>query len=168
MGILDKIFTNRRKKENPYHELRNQALLAKPSEIGIEINNENQAYGAVIDMQMGRYIATLVCFMDGTTSLYFENGGGIIGIGQRCDEVAEESRSFLQNSPQVLGSMELTNNTAMPSKNHHSIYMLTSKGIYKSQLDPERIDSANEEMQLLFSMYQQLLSTVRESTEKIK
>lgn len=60
-----------------YLEMRSLAL--KTAVSSLKLDHAPQVYGAVMDLAMGERTATLVCFASGDASLYFSNGGGMIG-----------------------------------------------------------------------------------------
>ena len=74
-----------------YDGLRQQILRLTPDQLG------ESAYAPILALLMetgySEAVATLVGVVDGTTSLYFSNGGGVIGAGApqglRCAVAAE-------------------------------------------------------------------------------
>ncbi|WP_457098144.1 hypothetical protein [Lysobacter sp. P5_B9] len=84
-------------------------------------------------MDAGFY--TLVVLADGTTSLYFSNGGGIIGAGEKPD-VREASRQFIGWGNRLVGSAESARSTQAPAKGSTKFFFLTFDGI-RSYTAPE-------------------------------
>lgn len=90
-----------KEKEKLYLSLRQQVLDCTPDIFQKPIPT---VYAALIDMDTGRRAtASLACIIDGTTSLYYSNGGGMIGIGHRHEAVKNAAISFLRSAEQVLG-----------------------------------------------------------------
>lgn len=152
-------------KTNPYLGLRKLAFQIKPEKIKVSLDNNNQVYAAIVDMQLGEHLATLVCIIDGTTSLYFDTGGAILGLGQKHKEVADESYMFLTKSAQILHSLELHDDFSLPPHNLHNVFLLTKSGIYKTQIDPVRYNSYDNSIKSLFMLYQRVLFSIRDSNE---
>ena len=85
-----------------YKGLRSQALNTKPADIGVTLDNNEQVYAAVADIPTKNGISTLVCVIGGTVSLYYSNGGGLIGLGQKYEEVRSAGNSFLISAGQMI------------------------------------------------------------------
>lgn len=98
-----KLFKKKKQnKDNSYLGLRQLALDTKPDDIGVTLDNNEQVYAAVVDLKLSNRIVTLVCFFDGTVSLYYQNGSGMLGMGQKYEEVKEAGMSFLFSAGQKL------------------------------------------------------------------
>jgi hypothetical protein len=151
--------------KNMYVPMRNMAFGIKPEQLGINLENDEQVYGSIIDMEAGDgKVATMICFRDGSASLYFSNGGGIIGAGQQ-DNVRQAVASYLTNIHQVLSIMELTDNyNIIPKEKHHIFYLLTRGGIYSLDISLKDINKSKE-TNLLFSLSQMVLNEIRKASE---
>jgi hypothetical protein len=83
------------KKRNVYAGLRQQILDLTPATMHLAPSVEHpHVYGGLMEMGMGGDIATLAVVADGTTSLYWSTGGGIIGAGFH-EVVKGPSKAFL-------------------------------------------------------------------------
>jgi hypothetical protein len=63
-----------------YAGLRNGLLTAKAETTGLK-PAANEVWGVMMEIGYSKAVASLVAVADGTVSLYFSNGGGIIGLG---------------------------------------------------------------------------------------
>lgn len=116
--------------------LRSMVLGLTPSEIGLSPENTSgKVWGVVTETGMERGFYTLVVLADGTTSLYFSNGGGIIGAGER-ESVREASRELLATSNRFVGTAAPTSDTAPPGKGTTKFFLLTFDGL-RSYTAPE-------------------------------
>lgn len=80
-------------------ELRAMALSVKPGDIGLTRKSFGQeAWGIVMETEMDGGYYTLVVLGDGTTSLYFSKGGGIIGAGEH-ETVRRAGARFMARVP---------------------------------------------------------------------
>ena len=175
------MFKFKKKKENPveknggekpspeemYHDLRNMALGVEASQLSVEPGNECPVYGAVIDLCLGDNTATMISMLDGTVSLYYGTGGGIIGVGERYEEVREQGFSLLANAVQLLGYFDVTDNYSLPEEDGacHAFF-LTDDGVYKAAFHMDR-DDEGDEYDFLNGFIQNLLTSIRVSTEGI-
>jgi len=65
-----------------YTQLRNRILSLTPAEIGIKCTAQlPNVWGILMEMGLPNGVAALVCLAEGTTSLYYGSGGGILGCG---------------------------------------------------------------------------------------
>lgn len=74
-------FRRRKRTANPVLELRRRLLAARAAELGLVAGAPTEAWGVLMETAYPDAVVTLVALADGTTSLYFSNGGGIIGAG---------------------------------------------------------------------------------------
>ena len=74
------------KGQSPVMELRARALQMNASDIGLGKDRYPGGVWAVVmdSSQAGGGAYTLMVLGDGTTSIYFDNGGGIIGAGEHA------------------------------------------------------------------------------------
>jgi hypothetical protein len=118
----------KKKNENPLLELRKNMLSGD-----IQVNETigiNQVIAVIIDIgsKMGGYC--LVAVSDGSCSLYFENGGGIIGAGQHKN-VQYVSRILLTEANDLMDNPVLQFKTDIPKDKNFIIHILTKNGKYE-------------------------------------
>lgn len=147
--------------KNPYAGLRTLAFQIKPEKIKADLDGVH-VYAAIVDMQMGDHTATLVCIIDGTTSLYLDNGGIMLGLGQK-QPVADESRMFLSKSSLVLDILKPSDDFSLPPEYLHNVFLFTKSGIYKTQIEPGRYHTYDNKTKSLFMLYQRVLLAIRGS-----
>ena len=76
MGFFD--FLNKRKVADVFLDLRNQVISLDPSKIGLKPDESNPIFGILMETGYKDAVVSLSAIGDGTVSLYFSNGGGII------------------------------------------------------------------------------------------
>ncbi|MCC8069372.1 MAG: hypothetical protein LIO71_06460 [Ruminococcus sp.] len=146
-----------------YLSSRIRGLTIPPVAVGVKLNADNQVYGAVIDMPMGRdLLTTLVVLMNGTANLYFNTGGGVLGLGQKHQTVSSAVRSFLVSAGQALPSCTHTREYDLPTHKTNYVYLLTRRGVYKMELEPSTmLTETDKSKRFIFSMYQKILTELR-------
>src|SRR5689334_18418012 len=76
-------------------QLRDHALRATAEELDLAPTEARpRVWGALMELGYPTGIATLMALAEGTTSLYFSNGGGVIGAGEH-GAVREAAEAFL-------------------------------------------------------------------------
>lgn len=125
-GLFD-----RRKDDTPgyniadtYRDLRSQVLRIDPAKMGLQRTGSNQAEGVLMEIGYPGVIVTLVTLADGTVSLYFSTGGGIIGAGQH-EGPQKASESFLAFAQGFLGHAAPTRDFPLPKEGNIRFYFLT-------------------------------------------
>jgi len=75
--------------------LRAKLLRAKPADFGLAATPElPRVWGAMMEMRIGAADVSLVVVAEGSTSLYFSTGGGVIGGGEH-ESVRAANRKLL-------------------------------------------------------------------------
>src|SRR5512140_657648 len=65
-----------------FHDLRMNALTRGPAEFGISRDRyPEDVWGILVEIGLEEGSLSLVVLADGSTSLYFSSGGGVIGAG---------------------------------------------------------------------------------------
>jgi hypothetical protein len=95
-----RFFGRKRDRERPppaevYAGLRQQALRLTPDQLGDGSLAGVPILALLMETGYPQAVATLVAVVDGTSSLYFSNGGGFIDAGTQA-AVAEASRRWLE------------------------------------------------------------------------
>ena len=102
---------------------------------------------------------TLVSFVDGTTSLYFANGGGMIGGGGH-HTVAQATRRFVANAERYLPQMKQTTKYPTPSQGRFRFYVLTTKGIFTAETDEASLVHDRNPLSPLFQKGNDVLTEI--------
>src|SRR5438128_2381290 len=111
-----------------YSGLRTQALATNRTDMGIPPAPDGPAWGTLMETGYDSATVTLFALSDGTTSLYFSNGGGVIG-GQAHEAVRRANEAFLNQANQSLEHLERCDKYPIPEAAHTIFYVLTDSGI---------------------------------------
>jgi hypothetical protein len=150
-----------------YSDLRNRALTSKPEELGIHLDSsENTAYGILMEFSRPTGIVmTLVSFIDGSTSMYFSNGGGMIGCGEN-ENVSSSAKRFVKQSNEILSASEKTSNFSLPKEGMIKVYLLKSDGVYAAEDKEEIIVIGTSKLSGVFFFANEVISQIRISSQK--
>jgi len=88
---------------------------------------------AVMDWSVGKASITLVCFSDGTTSIYWASGGGIIGAGTNGSVEATAAR-FRALLSQARLTQQLSTVPALPPRDYVAFHLVSPAGRLTSGL----------------------------------
>jgi hypothetical protein len=188
MGIFNK------KKENIYEGLRNTALHYNAADVGLAFvpledgkgpgytvtvegsgedvetliclfSCDNPVCAAVVDFSYADSgIATLVCMLDGTVSMYYNKGGGTIGLGHKYQDIREASLYFLSASALEIPKLRMSEDLDLPSGDACIIRLLSRNGMYRADLNTGDLDSEPPENLYLYGLAQNVLTKIRTSS----
>jgi hypothetical protein len=152
--------TSQYKTADIYRELRQQVFAMNPEKIGVTPSASNSVWGIVMETGYPEAVVTLVSLADGTVSLYFSNGGGIIGVGQH-EGPRKASKEFLTYSQQFLGQATSTKTFPLPSEGKTRFYFLTSGGIFTTESKEDDLGNNRLPLSPLFFKAQEVITQAR-------
>jgi hypothetical protein len=150
-----------------YRDLRRQVLTTSPAKIGISPGSPDEVWAVMMETGYPEAVVTLVALADGTVSLYFSNGGGIIGVGQH-EGPRKASMGLLSSSQDFLKQATLTKAFPLPSIGKTRFYFLTLQGVRTVEFKED--DLGNNKLQLspLFYKAQEVITQARIVDERMK
>jgi len=84
MGVLKNLF-GKKESVNPYPMLKARSLATTAQDLNLAPTDKMPAvFGMLMEQNMGAASVVLLAFAEGSVSLYFSNGGGIIGAGEHA------------------------------------------------------------------------------------
>ena len=128
-----------------YRDLRNRIFKLDPAKIGLSPSASNQIWGVLMETGYPDAVVTLVTIADGTVSLYFSNGGGIIGVGEH-EGPRKACYSFLSLAPNFIKYTKPTQKFPLPKEGNTRFYFLTYDGILTAENKED--DLGNERLPL--------------------
>lgn len=148
-----------------YLNLRQQALTVDPAAIGFQPSEANPLRGLLMETGYPEAVATLVVIADGTVSMYFSNGGGIIGAGQH-EEVRRAGLDLLAAAPAFLAFMEPTREYPLPVKGRVRFYLLAKDGAFTAEAGEKVLGGGRVPLSPLFFKAHEVITQVRLAEEK--
>lgn len=152
-------------KTNPYQDLRNKVFSTKPETIRINIEDENKPYAVLMEIGYPDATASLVSLIDGNASIYFSNGGGVIG-GIGHESIRNAAISFVKESANYLDRMDLVTSYGLPEAGHVKFYVLTKKGCYHIDEVEDNFDNNKSELTSLFFSGHGVITELRKVSEQ--
>jgi hypothetical protein len=147
-----------------YRGLRAQALSTAPETVGVQPGADVAAYGLIADWRMDdSWQATLVCMVDGTTSLYLSDGGGYVGVGSR-EEIASASITAVKLAADAYEHLARTDEVPDPAPNCMRFTLLTSKGKRSAQAWTDELMGGEHPLSTLAAHVQGVITLIRESS----
>jgi len=168
MGFLDRVFGHREKAyviAPAYGGLRQQVLTFDPRTVGISETVARPVYGFLMEMGFADAVATLVVIADGTVSLYFSNGGCMIGLGE--DQAVQKcAGELLAGVGHFLPHSLPTTECPLPTKGHARFVFLTFGGVRTAEAREADLGNGGLPLSPLFLKSHQVIQFIREADEK--
>lgn len=146
-----------------YTKLRSQALGATAKALG----TKEQTFGVIMETGYPEAVVTLVALSDGTASLYFSNGGGMIGLGQH-EGPAVAARSLISFADHNLKKLAPASDTPLPRTGYTKFYVLTQRGTFTAEAKEIELGKNRHVLSPLFYSAQELITEMREVEEARK
>jgi len=110
-------------------QLRALALNTTPESLRLDpVSFQTQAYGAVVDVSRNDGESmTIVCFAEGSTSVYFSSGGGLVGLGSD-PKVRSACRGLLAAVTERLKDAKPEVATELPTAGNVTVHGLFASG----------------------------------------
>jgi hypothetical protein len=109
--------------------------------------------------------ATLVSLVDGTTSLYFSTGGGMLGSGDYAP-IAEASKALVAQAENHLSQLAFTLEFPLPAVGQVRFSCLTYSGVCFAQAAEVSLQSGDHPLSPLYKLAHETMEQLRLSPEK--
>src|SRR5262245_979165 len=144
-----------------YSGLRHQALSVSRIESGIdERPSTAPAWGLLMESGYDDATMTLFALADGTTSIYFSNGGGVIG-GHGHETVRNANTQLLKQANQDLRLFELRDLFPIPANDHTLFYILTDSGVLSAGGNTDDLGYGRHALSTLFHAAHEVITQLR-------
>jgi hypothetical protein len=161
MGFL----TKKKTITDIYLDLRKRALALQPGEIGLKPDPANPVFGVLMETGYKDAAATLLAVGDGTVSLYFSNGGGIIGLGEYKGP-RKACISLLSLANQFAPLLQPATEFSLPAKGRVIFYFLTTSGVLTTNVKENDLGRNKHALSPLFHKAQEVITQARQIDEK--
>jgi hypothetical protein len=121
--------------------------------------------GALLETGYQGAVASLIMLGDGTTSLYFSSGGGVIGAGGR-KPVALATAAFLKAAEQAVSLMQSTTAFPLPLPQHTRFYLLSSEGVWTAEAKEQDLGNNRLPLSPLFHLGHTVIAAVRQHSPR--
>jgi hypothetical protein len=117
--------------QDTYLRLRQSVLNCKIGELNLPTPwPPGKPFAVLMDWPVSRGIATTVAVADGTASVYFSNGGGLIGGGQAHKAIRSAAVRALQVAAKLRSQMQITTEYPLPSAGLCYFYAVSDAGVF--------------------------------------
>jgi hypothetical protein len=157
----------RKRKPSPAEvsrELREQVFSLPARELGISpAPGHERVWSVLMETGCPEAVATLVTIADGTTSLYFSSGGGIIGAGEHAP-VREAANIFIAAADANVDAFDPATEHPLPNTNRVRFYLRTFDGLLTAEANEEDLGEGRHPLSSLFHLGHDVIAAVREAS----
>jgi hypothetical protein len=143
-----------------FTKMRDMSFNVKPSELKIKQEIPGQIYGVFMETGLENVAYSLRCFKEGTISIYFTNGGGMIGIGEH-ENARKKSLDLIEYSTKFKKKAQKTNKRDLPTSEQTIFYFLAFDGIFILKSNTNDLENENHELYTLYMKAQDVISEAR-------
>mgnify|MGYP001106350993 CR=1 FL=1 len=142
--------------------LRDQAFRASAADLEIEPTERHpRVWGAIVELGYPTGIATLLVLAEGTISLYFSNGGGVIGAGE--DPAVQRTGAILLDGFEAhLEAIPRVEATPSPRIGRVRFYARTFDGTRGTEVPEEDLRSGADTLTPLYHAAHAVITAIRE------
>jgi hypothetical protein len=145
-------------------ELRSAALRRTAADLGVSPSGSHpHVFGVAMETAYPEACATLVVFAEGSTSLYFSNGGGVIGAGDHAAVRATHSGLFAEAEAH-LKEFAPASDLGLPTPGHVRFFLWTFKGLLSADGFEDDLGNMRHALSPVFFRAQAVISAIRESS----
>ncbi len=149
-----------------YLQLRQRILSLKPVELGLAPTAAlPDVWGVIVELGYTEGSATLVSLADGTTSLHYSTGGGLLSRADYAP-LAEASKALVIAGQKFVSQMSGTTDFSLPEAGHVRFLLLTYIGIVAAVATEKSLLSGAHPLSPLFQHTQDTLSQLGKLAEK--
>ena len=146
--------------------LRAKLLRAKPADFGLAATPElPRVWGAMMEMRIGAADVSLVVVAEGSTSLYFSTGGGVIGGGEH-ESVRAANRKLLGVIEKLFPAFVAREVPVPVLIGAVSFAVFTYDGLRAARDTEERLRDKKSPLWPAYYIGQEIITALRLATEK--
>lgn len=146
-----------------YTDMRQQVLELNAEKIG-ELKDK-PVWAVLMETGYPEAAVTLVAVADGAASLYFSNGGGIIGAGEHAN-VRPASLGLVTMAEGFLPQMKKVEKFPVPKPGMTYFYVVTPKGIFTYTAKEDDLGEERDKLSKLFHQGHELIGQMRIAEQK--
>lgn len=143
-----------------YAQLRGGVLGLDASQMGSYA--DEPVWAVVMDVGFPEGSATLVTAVDGTTSLYFSTGGGMLGTGEFA-AVRLASTNLRQIAAQAIkaAALDPAPEQPLPGAEHVAFYVVTDDGVMGAEAAVEALSDPEHPLAALYAQAETVIGEMR-------
>lgn len=149
-----------------HQAMRNKLLSLDPQAVEITATPGHlHVWGVMMEFVLNGSVVTLAGLVDGTTSLYFSSGGGILGSGNHPN-VGTAAREVVSKAEAALERFAPVRKYPFPDEGFIRFYALTFNGILMADCPDKDVKDPQQGLSELYAAAQNLITQIKLVHEK--
>ena len=150
-----------------FEKLRGQIIALTPEQLKLAPTADlPHVWAAFMEMSVSDSVASLLASAEGTSSLYFGTGGGIIGAGKH-PQVRAVNHEFLVALEAALSSLPPVTEFALPGPGRIRFAVLTYEGKRGADVSEDELKAGTHPLSASFTAGHKLIAYLRAASEAI-
>jgi hypothetical protein len=146
--------------------LRKMVLNLSPRDINIVPTQEHpRVWGVLMETGYQEDSVSLVALLDGTVSLYFSEGGGIIGAGE-YERVRKRALKLVGVAENYVEDFSKTAEYSFPQQGAVKFYLLTFSGVFTADANEDDLGGSRHKLSKLFYAAHDVITEIRLMQER--
>jgi len=160
LSMVGSVFAggNEYKTAEIYDSMRNQVLNLKSDQF--DEFSKNSVLCVLMETGYPEAVATLVSVADGAASIYFSNGGGIIGAGEH-PQGKEYSLKLVESAKDYLKFAKPDKMHLLPKPGNTKFYFVTPKGVLAAEAKEDDLGNNKHKLSPLFHKAHELIYVIQ-------
>jgi len=143
--------------------LRERVFTVAPSEVGVtRAASRTNVWAVIMEFAQANAVISLVAIADGTTSLYFSVGGGVIGAGGH-PAVRLASERLIVAVDSMVDALSPVKDHPHPAVGRVRFYARTFDGLRGAEADEGELSTGGHVLSRLFAAGHGVIAAIRES-----
>lgn len=147
-----------------FQKMRDMQLRTPPREMGLVPSAPDQIVCVCMEQGIGDGAMSLRCFLDGTVSLYFTGGFGIIGVGQN-DEGKSKGLALVNAADQFREHFQPDQELALPGGDRTRFILVRFDGTFSVEVATADLESGQGPLSPLFHLGHEVITVARKLHE---
>jgi len=148
-----------------YAGLRNLVFQLSSDRPGSGTPCELTAVAVMMEFTRPKAVVTLVAVADGTASLYFSSGGGVIGSGE-SESVRTVALDFIDVAARTGEAMTQAISYPLPQQGFVRFYIIASNNVSTVEVFEDSLRADADDLSRLFRKGHELISVIRQHNKQ--
>jgi hypothetical protein len=149
-----------------FKNLRETLLSMSPARLGVFPSEAlPNVWGVLMETGYSPAVVTLVALADGTTSLCFGSGGGVIGA-EKYGAVREATAAFIAAAEHHRNKLAPTDSFPLPDVDRVRFYVLTFTGTLTAEAGERELGKRTHELSALFYAAHDVITQIRITSDE--
>ncbi len=129
-----------------------------------QLDTKSPVLAVLMETGYPEAVVTLVSVADGSSSLYYSNGGGVIGAGE-YRQVHDSSVALIEIAVKNQAKFSLAKTYPLPKSGYTRFYVVTTSGVYTDEILEDDLGNEKHALSPVFFQGHELISYIRAADE---